>query len=76
MGELVLTGLSELAKRRLREAWALEKGATFNNTYFQEFLESCRNKKVFGDYVVHYDDVGYLLQPKPDKSIDVMIDFK
>lgn len=76
MGELVITGLSELAKRKLREAWTLPKGAVFNNSYFLEFLASCHSKKIFGDYVVHYDDVGYLLQPKPDHTIDVMIDFK
>jgi outer membrane protein assembly factor BamA len=76
MGDLIITGLSELARRRLREKWALEKGTIFNHSYFREFLASCRSKQVFGDYVVHFEDVGYLLQPKPDKTIDVMLDFK
>jgi len=77
MGELVITGLSPLAKRNLQQAWTLEKGAVFNNTYFQEFLVSCENKKVFGDYVVNYDGVGHLLDRKMDsKTVNVLIDFK
>lgn len=76
MGELVITGLSALAQRKLREAWTLQKGAVFSRAYFQEFLSSCENKKVFADYVVHYDEVGHLLQPKPDGTVDVLIDFK
>ncbi|MBI3405950.1 MAG: hypothetical protein HY046_10890 [Acidobacteria bacterium] len=76
MGELVITGLSPLAKRKLTEAWTLQKDATFNRVYFEEFLASCENKKVFGDYVLHYDEVGHLLVPKPDKTVDVLIDFK
>lgn len=76
MGELVITGLSALAQRKLREAWTLTKGAVFSRAYFEGFLASCENKKVFGDYVVHYDEVGHLLQTKPDGTVDVMIDFK
>lgn len=76
MGELVITGLSALAKRKLTEAWTIEKGSTFNRTYLMEFLASCESKKVFGEYVVHYDEVGHLLQPRPGRLVDVMIDFK
>ena len=76
MGELVITGLSPLAKRKIEEAWTLQKGATFNLAYFREFLANCESKKVFGEYVVHYDEVGHLLEPKPDGTVSVMIDFK
>lgn len=77
MGELVITGLSALAKRKIHQAWILEKGAVFNQSYFREFLTSCENKKIFGDYVVHYDEVGHVLDRKPDiKTVNVLIDFK
>ncbi len=77
MGELVITGLSPLAKRKIQEAWTLEKGAVFNSKYFEEFLASCESKKIFGDYVVHYDEVGYLLDRKPENhSVNVLLDFK
>ncbi len=77
MGELVLTGLSPLASRKLTEAWTLEKGAVFDAKYLEDFLAACRSKKVFGDYVIHYDEVGHMLQPNPEtRTVDVMIDFK
>ncbi len=77
MGDLIITGLSALAKRKIEEAWTLEKGAIFNDVYFREFLASCESKKIFGDYVVHYDEVGHLLDTKPEtKTVNVMLDFK
>jgi len=77
MGELVITGLSPLAKRKIQQAWTLPAGAVFNETYFLEFLAACESKKVFEDYVVHYDEVGHLLDRKPEtRTVNVLIDFK
>jgi outer membrane protein assembly factor BamA len=77
MGELIITGLSPLASRKLSEAWAIEKGAVFDRIYLDNFLAACESKRIFGDYVVHYDTVGHLLQTHPEtRTVDLMIDFK
>jgi outer membrane protein assembly factor BamA len=76
MGELVITGLSVVAERKIREAWGIAKGTTFDRAYFEEFLES-GVKKAFADYVVHYQDIGRWLRTNPDaRVVDVLLDFR
>jgi outer membrane protein assembly factor BamA len=77
MGELVITGLSPLARRKLLEAWTLPRGAVFDKMYFEEFVET-GVKKAFTDYVVHYEEpIGRLLRPNADtRTVDVLLDFK
>jgi outer membrane protein insertion porin family len=77
MGQLVITGLSLTAERMLIAAWRLPAGEVFDKTYFDEFLENqVKNKRLFGEYVVHFDRVGELLQTNPNKkTVDVLLDF-
>ncbi len=77
MGQLVITGLSLAAERMLIAAWHIPGGELFDKIYFDDFLENqVRNKKLFGEYVVHFDRVGDLLQTNPQrKTVDVMLDF-
>jgi outer membrane protein insertion porin family len=78
LGRLVITGLSIPAERRLLAAWRLQQGDIFNLQYFEEFLEKdARQKRAFGDYVVHYTRVGHLLRPHPEtRTVDVLIHFQ
>lgn len=77
MGDLVITGLSPRAERMLRQAWPVEPGAVFDRTALDRFLADSESKKIFGDYVVHYDEVGHLLRTnKGTRTVDVLIDFK
>lgn len=77
MGDLVITGLSVLAERKLRAAWPIEPGAIFDRMVLDRFLVDCESKKVFGDYVVHYDEVGHMLRTNGGtRTVDVLIDFK
>lgn len=76
MGELVITGLSVVAERKIREAWGIAKGATFDRAYFEEFLES-GVKRAFAGYVVHYQKIGRWLRTNPDaRVVDVLLDFR
>jgi hypothetical protein len=76
MGELVITGLSVVAERKIREAWGIAKGTTFDRAYFEEFLES-GVKRAFADYVVHYQEIGRWLRTNPDaRVVDVLLDFR
>ncbi len=76
MGELVITGLSVVAERKIRDAWTPAKGAIFNRAYFEEFVES-GVKKAFEDYVVHYQQIGRWLRTNPQtRVVDVLLDFQ
>jgi hypothetical protein len=78
-GKLVLTGLSLEGERRLRQAWLIDSGATFDKLVFEEFLTKLETHpaKIFGDLPVHYDGVGHWLQTEPkDGTVDVLLDFK
>jgi len=78
MGHLVITGLSVTAERKLIAAWRLPAGDVFDQLYFEEFLDKQAQKRgAFGDYVVNFSNVGYLLRPDPKHGIvDVLMDFK
>jgi outer membrane protein assembly factor BamA len=79
MGKLVLTGLSLAGERKLKDAWPLSEGKTFDKLQFEEFLSKLQlhPAKIFGDLPVHYDAVGHWLQQDSSAStVDVLLDFK
>jgi outer membrane protein assembly factor BamA len=77
MGELIVTGLSLAAERKLATAWKIPRGEIFDRIYFENFLENTRNKKIFEEMVVHFSEVGHWLRTDPEKKIvDVLLDFK
>jgi outer membrane protein insertion porin family len=77
MGQLVITGLSLTAERLLTAAWRIPAGEVFDKSAFEDFLANqVKNKKLFGEHVVHFQRVGDLLQTNPQKkSVDVLLDF-
>jgi outer membrane protein insertion porin family len=79
MGELVITGLSLDAERRLRNAWRLAPGQVFDKTFLDSTLSKLEKPTVaiFGDLPVHYAQMGHLLRTNPQNHvIDVLIDFR
>lgn len=79
MGQLVVTGLSLDGEKRLRQAWALESGAVFDQAYFESFRDklSKPNPAVFGSLPVHYDKEGDLLRKDTEKkTVDVLLDYQ
>jgi hypothetical protein len=78
MGQLLITGLSLTAERKLIAAWRLAMGEIFDQVYFDEFIDKQAEKKgAFGDYVVTYSKVEFLLRPDTqNKSVDVLLNFK
>jgi len=76
MGNLVLTGLSLEGERRIRAAWKIPAGAVFDNTAYEEFVES-KIKQAFAGLPVHYEKIGRFLQKDPASAkVDVMLDFQ
>lgn len=79
MGELVITGLSVDAERRLRNAWRLTPGQIFDKTFLDSTLAKLEKPTVaiFGEMPVHYARMGHLLRTNPQNHvIDVLIDFQ
>lgn len=79
MGEMVITGLSLDAEKRLQHVWQLAPGQIFDDAYFEKLLKMLAkpNPVIFGDMPVHYDQCGHWLRPNPDKhTVDVLLDFK
>lgn len=77
--EMVLTGLSIAAERRLRQMWSIEPGTVFDKTAFEQLLTKLQTRPsdVFGDLALHYDKVGHWLRNDPDKRlVDVLLDFQ
>jgi outer membrane protein assembly factor BamA len=78
-GNMVLTGLSPTAEKRLRESWPISPGDLFDRTKFEEFLTKLQSHKeeIFRELPLHYDEVGHWLQPDDAKgTVDVLLDFK
>ncbi|MGH9704885.1 MAG: POTRA domain-containing protein, partial [Candidatus Acidiferrales bacterium] len=76
MGEMVLTGLSLEAERRLLGAWRLEKGVVFDRAYYDEFVDHGA-KASFGDLPFHYEKFGHFLRTNPQNAtVDVLLDFQ
>ncbi|MBZ5643733.1 MAG: hypothetical protein LAO19_13305 [Acidobacteriia bacterium] len=79
MGEMVITGLSVEAEKRLRRNWQIAKGDVFNNGYFEGLAKELvkPNAAVFGELPVHYETFGHWLRPDTEKhTVDVLLDFK
>jgi outer membrane protein insertion porin family len=79
MGELVITGLSLDAERRLRNAWRLAPGQVFDKTFLESTLSKLEKPTVaiFGELPVHYAQMGHFLRTDQQSHvIDVLIDFR
>jgi hypothetical protein len=79
MGEMVITGLSLDAEKRLRQMWQIAPGQVFDETYYESHMTlfAKPSRDVFGDLPVHYNEFGHLLRPDPDRHVvDVLLDFK
>lgn len=79
MGEMVITGLSLDAEKRLRQAWQILPGQIFDDGYYELHLKilSKPSRDIFGDLPVHYNEFGHLLRPdKTHHTVDVLLDFK
>lgn len=76
MGKLVLSGLSMEGERRLREAWKIAPGAVFDDTAYQEFLDS-GIKRAFAGLPIHYQTIQKYLDKHPEQGeINVMLNFE
>ena len=79
MGEMIITGLSLDAEKRLQHAWQLAPGQVFDNGYLERFLKVLAkpSRDIFGDMPVHYTECGHWLRPNTDRhTVDVLLDFK
>ncbi len=79
MGEMVITGLSVDAEKRLRQVWLIAPGQVFDNSYFETVAKELAKPSVeiFGEMPIHYTEFGKWLRPDPEKhTVDVLLDFK
>ena len=79
MGDLVITGLSLEAEKRLRQAWQIAPGQIFDDGYYESHVKilSKPNRDIFGILPVHYNEFGHLLRPDTSRhTVDVLLDFK
>jgi outer membrane protein assembly factor BamA len=77
--KLVVTGLSLIAEKRLREAWPITQGEILDKTKYEEFLVKLQShrEEIFRGLPLHYDEVGHWLQDDEEKgTVDVLLDFK
>lgn len=76
MGKLVLTGLSIEGERRIRAAWPIAPGTIFDNSVYEEFLDS-GIRQAFAGLPFHYQKIGRFLQQDPKTAtVDVLLDFQ
>jgi len=79
MGEMVITGLSVEAEKRLRHYWQIAPGEVFNNAYFETLAKELAKPSVtvFGELPLHYTTFGHWLRPNSEQhTVDVLLDFK
>jgi outer membrane protein assembly factor BamA len=79
MGEMVITGLSPDAEKRLRRAWLIAPGQVFDNGYFEQVARELEKPTtaIFGEMPIHYTEFGHWLRPNTDThTVDVLMDFK
>jgi outer membrane protein assembly factor BamA len=79
MGDMIITGLSVEAEKRLRQAWQIAPGQIFDDGYYEIHVKilSKPNREIFGDLPVHYNEFGHLLRPDTSRhTVDVLLDFK
>ncbi|MGH9710788.1 MAG: POTRA domain-containing protein, partial [Candidatus Acidiferrales bacterium] len=76
MGNLVLTGLSVDAERRIRQAWHVPQGQVFDKTFYNYFLAKGIAEALKG-LPAAQDKVGNFLQKNSTPpTADVMLDFQ
>jgi outer membrane protein insertion porin family len=76
MGNLVLSGLSLEGEKRIRNAWALAPGVVFDQTFFDQFIDSGA-KNSFTGIPYQYDRIDHFLDKDPTAgTVNVMLDFK
>jgi outer membrane protein assembly factor BamA len=76
MGNLVLTGLSLEAERRIRTAWTIAAGVVFDESVYDTFLSS-GIKQAFAGIPVHYQRIERFLQTDPKTGqVDVLLNFE
>lgn len=76
MGKLVVSGVSMEGERRLRDAWKIQQGAVFNDSTYQEFLDT-GIKHAFAGLPFHYQTIQQYLDKHPEQGeIDVMLNFE
>ena len=76
MGNLVLTGLSIDAEKRIRAAWRISPGQIFDKTFYDFFLAKGIAEALRG-LPAAQDKVGNFLQKNPQPATaDVMLDFQ
>ena len=76
---MVLTGLSPAAERRLHQMWSIEPGTVFDKTTYEQLLTKLQSRPsdVFGDLPLHYDKVGHWLRTDAEKrTVSVLLDFQ
>ena len=73
MGELEILGLDTQATARMRAAWTLREGQTYNADYLKKFLEDTRQLLPPG---VHWGITTHTTPDTKDKTVDVEIHFK
>jgi outer membrane protein assembly factor BamA len=79
MGNMVITGLSLDAEKRLRQAWQIAPGQVFDDGYYELHIKilSKPSRDIFGELPVHYNEFGHLLRPDASHhTVDVLLDFK
>lgn len=79
MGDMIITGLSVDAEKRLRQAWQIAPGQVFNDAYYEMHVKilSKPSRDIFGALPVHYNEFGHLLRPDTSRhTVDVLLDFK
>lgn len=79
MGDMVITGLSLDAEKRLRRIWQLAPGQVFDNGYYDNMAKDLQKPTaaVFGEMPVHYNEFGHFLRANADRhTVDVLLDFK
>lgn len=79
MGEMVITGLSVDAEKRLRQAWQIAPGQIFDKDYYDSHLKMLAkpSRDIFGELPVHYNEFGHWLRPDTTRhTVDVLLDFK
>jgi hypothetical protein len=79
MGQMIITGLSLDAEKRLRQVWQIAPGQIFDNNYYESHMTifAKPSREIFGDLPVHYNEFGHLLRPDTNRHVvDVLLDFK
>jgi outer membrane protein assembly factor BamA len=79
MGDMVITGLSLDAEKRLRQAWQIAPGQIFDDGYYESHVKILAkpSRDIFGELPVHYNEFGHLLRPDTTRhTVDVLLDFK